>query len=322
MPIISIIVPIYKVEKYIHNCINSILAQTFEDFELILINDGSPDNCGEICNDFARMDNRIKVLHKENGGLSDARNAGLNIAQGEYIAFVDGDDWIEKDMYKILYQNIKKYNADISVCKYREVSGYSEIDSVITNNCKVFNNKEAFDCLFNNKYFASHACDKLYKKELFDNIQYPKGKLYEDMFTTYKLFEKINKVVYSNYIGYNYFQRKDGIVKSKFKIEKLDYLNAFEGIFDLCVDKYPQSKKAVTSAFILANISLLGEMCRDNFRDKIIKSNIEKKVRKHLLFFCCNGNVPIKSKVIAIVIAINYRIFEVIKNIRYKINMN
>src|SRR5690348_8514297 len=121
-PKISIIVPIYDVQKYLFKCIDSILAQTFTDYELILVNDGSPDSCGEICNEFAKKDKRIKVIHKKNGGLSSARNAGLEIAKGEYIGFIDSDDFIHNKMYEILYQNALFHSSDIIICDFLKVN--------------------------------------------------------------------------------------------------------------------------------------------------------------------------------------------------------
>lgn len=309
MPKISIIVPVYNVEKYIHRCIDSILHQTFKDFELILVDDGSLDNSGKICDEYAKEDDRIKVIHKENGGLSDARNVGLDIAQGEYIAFVDSDDWIEKDMYSILYENIRKYNADISICKTRKIFDSTVDNNITTNNCIILNNEEAFDCLFNNKYYASHACDKLYKKSLFDGIRYPVGKLYEDMFTTYRLFEKANKVVFSDYIGYNYFQRKDGIVNSKFRPEKLDYIRAFNGIFDLGYSKYPKSINSITISYVLANTTLITDICRAGYKDKSIISELIRNIRENLFCFCRYKHISVRTKMQAVLIAINYRIY-------------
>lgn len=309
MPKISIIVPVYNVEKYIHRCIDSILHQTFKDFELILVDDGSLDNSGKICDEYAKEDDRIKVIHKENGGLSDARNVGLDIAQGEYIAFVDSDDWIEKDMYSILYENIRKYNADISICKMRKIFDSTVDNNITTNNCIILNNEEAFDCLFNNKYYASHACDKLYKKSLFDGIRYPVGKLYEDMFTTYRLFEKANKVVFSDYIGYNYFQRKDGIVNSKFRPEKLDYIRAFNGIFDLGYSKYPKSINSITISYVLANTTLITDICRAGYKDKSIISELIRNIRENLFCFCRYKHISVRKKMQAVLIAINYRIY-------------
>ena len=153
-PLLSIIVPVYNVEKYIERCIKSILNQSFTNFELILVDDGSPDNCGKICDEYKKKDSRIKVIHKKNGGLSDARNAGIERAKGEYIAFVDSDDFINKYMYEILYKNAKKWDADISICNFKMVCENDRIDediSVICEDAKVYGRNEALNKLYSNE---------------------------------------------------------------------------------------------------------------------------------------------------------------------------
>ncbi|MBZ9687728.1 hypothetical protein G9F72_015455 [Clostridium estertheticum] len=163
--------------------------------------------------------------------------------------------------------------------------------------------------MFNNKYFASHACDKLYKKDLFEDIRYPVGKLYEDMFTTYRLFEKAYCVVFTDYIGYNYLQRIDSIVQSEFTIEKLDYIDSFDGIFNVAVQKYPKSIKSINIAYVSANITMLRSMYKSCYLDIINKSKIQNNVRRKLMCFCRSLNVSMKAKIIAILVAIDYRLY-------------
>ena len=182
---ISVIVPIYKVEKYLHRCIDSVLAQTFTDFELILVDDGSPDNCGKICDEYAEKDNRIHVIHKENGGLSDARNAGIDWAfansDSEWITFIDSDDWIHPKYLETLYNAVKETGCEISICGYEETTGDSpKVDDI--NLQAVIVSTEDFFCEHNVN--AVVAWGKLYKKELFREIRYPVGKLHEDEFNT------------------------------------------------------------------------------------------------------------------------------------------
>lgn len=320
MPKISIIVPVYNVEEYIHRCIDSILAQTFTDFELILVNDGSPDQCGKICDEYAENDSRIKVIHKKNGGLSDARNAGLEIAQGEYIGFVDSDDWIEADMYNILYQNAIQFDADISICKMRKIGDFIAGDKKVnTNNCIMLNNEESFDCLFNTKYYASHACDKLYSKSIFNGVRYPVGRIYEDMFTTYRLFENANKVIFSDYVGYNYFQREDGIVNNKFRLEKLDYIDAFDGIFDLGYSKFPKSIESITISYVLANITLLVDMHNAGFKDKNISIQLIRNIRINLLCIWRSKYISYGTKLKCLLMAINSKSYFFLSSCKHKL---
>lgn len=228
-PKLSIIVPIYNVEKYINKCIDSILAQTFTDFELILVDDGTLDNCGKICDEYAKADSRIKVIHKKNGGLSSARNAGIDIAQGEYIGFVDSDDLIKDDMYDLLYKAILKYNADISICNFIKFDEDSQFifKKEMDEGMEVWTNIEALEKLnTDNDGKIVVAWNKLYKKELWNDIRFPKGKIHEDAFTMHKILFAANKVVNTNKYLYGYLQRNSSIIGSGFSLNSLDYIEA------------------------------------------------------------------------------------------------
>lgn len=226
---ISIIVPVYKVEEYLDRCIKSIINQTYNNLEIILVNDGSPDNCGNICANYALEDSRIKVIHKENGGLSDARNAGIEAATGDYLGFVDSDDYIHPQMYEILYNKLIVSEADISICKYIATTK-QDIDTAIPeNHIQSYTNREALNELFTFKGpdFVI-AWNKLYRKDLFSQIRYPKGKIREDEFTTYKLLYLAKKIVYSDATLYYYFQSPNSIMRKKSFKKESDYAEAME----------------------------------------------------------------------------------------------
>lgn len=227
-PKISIIVPIYKVEKYLEKCIDSILEQTFTDFELILVDDGSPDKCGKICDEYELKDNRIKVIHKKNGGLSDARNSGIKIAKGEYLGFIDSDDWINREMYEILYMNAIKYKADIAVCDFRDVQEEYIVKEKLNlvYDIELLSNIETLNKLYTTKTTFVIACNKIYKKELFNNLEYRVGRIYEDEFIIHELIYKSKKVIYINAKLYFYLKRPDSIVGASFTAKKLDKLDA------------------------------------------------------------------------------------------------
>lgn len=222
--LISIIIPVYKVEKYLEKCIQSVINQTYKNIQIILVDDGSPDNCGKICDEYAERDQRIEVIHKSNGGLSDARNKGLEIAKGEYIGFVDSDDYIEADMYEVLYNLLKQYNADVSICNFYTVSQEKIAIKNADNGIKEYNRIEILKEILLDNNIQSYAWNKLYKKDLFDEIKYPVGKKYEDIGTTFYLLEKCNKVVVTGKPEYYYINRQDSIVNNVTETTITDYI--------------------------------------------------------------------------------------------------
>ncbi len=212
--LISVIVPVYNSEKYLNRCVDSILAQTFTDLEVILADDGSTDGSGEICDAYADMDDRVVVLHKANGGLSDARNAGLDIASGDYIGFVDSDDYIEPDMYERLYNVLTEHGADISVCS-RHMEYEPEGRSVSWAKEKSLMDltaEQAMKMMISNSDFNVAVWDKLYKAELFSDIRFPVGKLYEDNYVTVQVFHKSSLISYLPVPLYHYVQRPESLM--------------------------------------------------------------------------------------------------------------
>lgn len=226
---ISVIVPIYKVENYLDRCVNSIRNQTYDNLEIILVDDGSPDRCGEMCDAYAKEDNRIKVIHKENGGLSDARNKGIEAATGEYLAFVDSDDWLDLDMMELLYKMVKKHRADIAECSWRNIYKDCVIEETkCTAEQIVGANVVALEGMLDWKYFKPIACNKLYHKSVIGDVRFPKGKLHEDEFTVYKYVYAAQKIVYIDVSRYNYDRsRTDSITGSEFKEQNLVVCDAF-----------------------------------------------------------------------------------------------
>ena len=220
--LISIVVPIFNVEQYLEKCILSIINQTYKNLEIILVDDGSTDNCGEICDKFALMDSRIKVIHKANGGLSDARNEGIKISTGKYIGFVDSDDYIDQDMYSTLYDNMIKSGAQLSVCSRILVVDNVEHFTHYENKYKCFSNREALKDLFiRNEYLCHAAWDKLYSRDLWNDMEFPVGRLFEDAAVMYKIFEKCDKIVSTKKQLYYYVQRKGSISNCAYNEKKV-----------------------------------------------------------------------------------------------------
>lgn len=224
---ISVIVPVYNVEKYLKKCIDSVLSQSYGHFELLLIDDGSTDSSGKICDEYGHRDPRIKVVHQNNQGLSSARNAGIDLASGEYITFIDSDDYIDSHFLDILHNNSVKYGADISVCKYKTFYENQLLKDGHRGKTKVMSPIEA--CSEIVKKSNAHmivACGKLYQRNLFLDIRYPVGKHHEDEFTTYQLFYAANCVTVTNSQLYFYLQRQHSIMNTQYNLNRLDKLEA------------------------------------------------------------------------------------------------
>ena len=229
-PLISVIVPIYNVEDYLSVCVESICQQTYSNLEIILVDDGSTDSCPTICDEYGKIDDRIIVIHQANGGLSAARNKGLSVATGEYVAFVDSDDWISRNMYAVMMQALLKTGLNIVQVKHTESYGREvEFDYSPTLKYKVIDSKKALHGLYGREFIDYIVVwNKLYKKSLFDNITFPVGKINEDEFINYKLFWNESQIVILPYRLHCYRQRPNSIMSQGFNVRKLDGLEALE----------------------------------------------------------------------------------------------
>lgn len=234
MPEISVIVPVYKVEPYLRRCVDSILNQTFTDFELILVDDGSPDNCPAICDEYAEKDKRVRVIHKENGGLSSARNAGIDLAfassDSRWLSFIDSDDWVHETYLKVLYELTQTYKAQVAACGIATCE--NEIKFVPTDGFEgemVYTRSEAcvmvYHSLQGHTSFVSSCC-KLFAKDLLKYVRYPIGKIHEDQYITYRLLYQANRTVETGKRLYYYYINPDGITHSKFYAKRFDDIEA------------------------------------------------------------------------------------------------
>ena len=303
---ISIIVPVYQVEKYIRQCIDSILVQTFTDFELILVDDGSKDNSGKICDEYAEKDKRIRVIHKENGGLSDARNKGLDNAAGKYFMFVDGDDYIAPNMAECLYKKISEAKADIAACNYRYIFEDGKKDFSTENKAEVINANEIFYNRKNerNYGFWTVAWNKLYKREKFKSLRFRFGKYHEDEFWANDIYQMDIKAVTVSESLYYYRQRVNSIMGNKNIRKCFDIIEAFEERINVYLkeEKYSdQAYKVLIYSLEYLNESkklIKNEEDKEQFIDKEQKiKNIIKKLKKRKL--------PKMQKVSLVIIGIN-----------------
>lgn len=301
---ISVVVPVYKVEKTLRKCVDSILKQTYKNIEVILVNDGSPDQCGAICDEYLKKDDRVKVIHKSNGGLSDARNVGIKIATGKYIGFVDSDDYITEDMYESLYNNIQLYNADIAICGVYNMS-LNLIEDTIKEEI-LFSKREALEELFKNQRIQSFAWNKLYKIELFNDISYPFGKRYEDIFTTYRLFYKSEKIIYSSKKKYVYNNNPESITSQSFSLKDLDLLEAGKELMEFSQKYYTDISHYQVETFVKYNTAILRKMIKSNYIDYEILYSIVGDIKKYLKIYL-KSNYDTGSKLFAIIACFNIK---------------
>ena len=262
-PKISVIVPVYKVELYLRKCLDSIVGQTYKNLEIILVNDGSPDNCGAVCDEYAAEDCRITVIHKENGGVSSARNAGFKKATGEWIGWVDGDDWIELDMYEYLLKKAEEYGADIAVCSRKVVYPDREI-LWGWNEDLVLDRKGALALLLENSLLQNYLCDKLWRRKLFQGVIFPENKNFEDIAVMHRLFERAERTVCLPQVKYNYLQRSESIVHDNSLGNRLNHYAAAEKRYEELREGWPELEDLLLTQCVTSAIGVWCGCGRDS----------------------------------------------------------
>lgn len=282
-PLITVVVPIYKVEQYLDECIDSILKQSYSNLEIILVDDGSPDRCGKICDGYAGRDSRIKVVHQENKGLSGARNSATDIAIGEYITYIDSDDWISDCMIEELYKELVSNNAEISCGGFES---FFEDGTTVSNSHKgntyVYTREEALDRFLFNDYMTPCVCGKLYKRELWNNIRCPEGKLFEDQFTTYKLIDLSEKIVFVTKPMYHYRKRNGSIGHSNFDKKTYQLYDAIHEEYDYINKKYGSVCPNIAVARIVWEVVFVNMMISSNYNDNNVVKEVQKFAKKNI----------------------------------------
>lgn len=273
-PLISVIVPVYNVEQYLDRCVESIVNQTYKNLEIILVDDGSPDNCPSMCDEWAKKDSRIKVIHKENGGLSDARNAGLDIATGEYIGFVDSDDFINENMYSVLYESFVSNNADIAECNWIKINDSSELSgsdpSIAGYDKVIYSTEDALKELILEANIKQTVVNKLYKKSIIC-YDFPVARINEDEFWTYRVIGNARTIVYLNVDLYYYYQRCDSIMHNKYSLNRLDGVEARKERLAYIKQNYPNLYSLACSSYLGTCFYHYQTISRNNDVDKDYK---------------------------------------------------
>lgn len=265
-PLISVIVPVYNVEDYLDRCVHSITRQTYKNLEIILVDDGSTDSSGEKCDVWTKKDNRIRVIHKENGGLSDARNAGLDIVSGEYIGFVDSDDYLNKNMYQFLFDCIQKTNSDIAECKWIKFEDEKEINVFTTeteSEYKVFSPEDALIELIVERDLKQTVVNKLYKRSVI-SVLFPTERINEDEFWTYQIFGNARKIAFVDIELYYYFQRNSSIMHIKYSPKRLDGVEARKERMFYIEQKYPSIYNNACLSYLWSCFYHFQVICRNN----------------------------------------------------------
>lgn len=324
-PLVSVIIPVYKVEAYLDRCVSSVLNQTYKNIEIILVDDGSPDNCGVMCDNYQDKDNRIKVVHKVNGGLSSARNAGISIAKGDYLSFVDSDDWISLDMIEHMVSCAYNNKADIVSVSY--ILTDNENQQVPNNqDISVYNREEALEYFLDvgmkSRVSDYPVCIKLIKKSLFNGVEFPVGTLYEDYTTNIQLIKKVNTYVKSSKICYFYFQGSQSIVRSFYKRQDDQLISQCQKVCDFVKDENQVIRRIADEKLARSYLSLLTKIAVYGFADNISVEEgreITKKLTKNLrsnFIVLMKSHMPVSRKILMILLCVNYRPLTLIQKVR------
>lgn len=286
MPQISVIVPVYNVEPYLRRCVDSILGQTFTDFELILVDDGSPDNCPAICDEYAMKDSRVHVIHQENGGLSAARNAGLDWAfansDSQWFSFVDSDDWVHPRYLSILLCAALEYNVNISMCEAEHTNGMGYAVPKVIQKSFSISSEEAYTSRYG---MSMMAWGKLYRRDCFNIVRFPIGKLHEDAFTTYRLIFSTPNVAVCDTPLYYYFYNTEGITHSPWTIKRLDEVEAHETQLTFLNQRYPKAYLRELYTYVRILASHICEMDKYLSKNDANKKLLQKKLRRSLSIY-------------------------------------
>lgn len=298
--LISVIIPVYNVENHLHYAIESLLRQTYKKFEVILVNDGSTDNSRSLCDEYAQQYNNVYAYHKTNGGLSDARNFGVQKANSDWIFFLDPDDYIEVFTLELLVNLQKQYNVPLVSTKVQSTSVYTEYsDSEISNldltQTKKVNKETALDFMLENNIATVSACAKLYKKTILQEVPFPVGKIYEDFFVVSEHLNLAKEIVISPIVTYHYYSRAGSIVNSVFSEKQYDFFNAVEHTKIVINEKYNNRRELIKSVEAKTVIGAF-HIINNAEKDKVNLLKIRKLIKNVFKSVMLNRKVSLKHK--------------------------
>lgn len=295
---VSIIIPVYNVQDYLARCVDSVLTQTYTDLEIILVDDGSIDISGDICDEYALHDARVRVIHKENGGLSDARNAGLDVARGNYVAFIDADDYVHPSFVELLLKTINETGAQIAVSTWQELKDGDKPRKVKTKRprCTILTQEEAISSVFYQKKLNHSACSRIFETQLFNNLRFPEGMLYEDLAIIYPLLCKVEKVALINTPMYYYMHRQGSIITTM-SLRRTHVLDHIERIEEQVTDEAPQYLPAVRSRHLSACFNMLRLMPVDEPKWQATKERCWDYIKNMRSLCIKDSKVRLKNKI-------------------------
>ena len=298
--LVSVIVPVYNVEPYLKRCLNSLVEQSYSKLEIILVDDGSDDGSGQICDDYKAIDERVIVIHKENGGLADARNVGIDAAEGVYITFVDSDDWISPYYVENLVSALQKTNSDLAISMFVMVDDKEILERRTSDfiNIRTYSNEQALKLMLLQQGIETSAPGKLYKKSAVGSLRFPKGKLYEDiMFTTIMMSTASSVVVIDN-IDYFYYQREGSILYKSFSEKKMDCIYNSQQLLDYISTNHTELKKDALCWYFSGLCNILFQIPEGEFEHE--RKYILSEIRRYRNVVISNKNARIKNRGAAI----------------------
>ncbi len=310
-PLISIIVPVYNVEKYIRRCLDSLINQTYKNLEIILVDDGSPDNSGAVCDEYAKLDSRIKVIHKENGGVSSARNVGLDNVSGEYVGFIDSDDYVALDMYEVLYNNLAANDADISMGIYALENDKGEfIPHYNIPVTQMFDKAQTVAQMLKQVKYTCSLCDKIFSKKLIESTRFDEGISHnEDLVFVYQLMKNSRKAVYTSKPMYYYCNNEQSASRVKFSDKNTTMLKAQNFVLEDIKANMPEIYDVALTEYVKTAIFNLTAIVRSGYQNDEYVEKLRKIVKDNLKFFL-KSYVAKGYKINAVLIAVSFNLYK------------
>lgn len=317
--LISIVVPVYNVKPFLDKCVKSLIEQTYKNIEIILVDDGSTDGCFEICDEWKKRDSRIIVIHQKNGGLSNARNTGISSSNGEYIMFIDSDDYVESTMVEILYNNLISLDVDLTICNFYYTVNGKDLRKGNLKGTFIIEGNEKYNYLYNEFSLRTIiSWNKLYKKSLFDNLKFPDGLIHEDQFIIAPLLDKIKKIGFlmDDYL-YHYVQRDNSIMKT-FNMKRFDIIKGLNNRIEFFKNKKLDDFVLKTRVERVQSLHLLLKKCHHfgyDEKDKSIVENYEKTYRDELKYLKSEKNITFVSKLKVYLLYFCPKVYDLLKKI-------